>query len=750
MNQAKKVLHDVWFSLPLQLMVNHVRKNIILLLCWGLLFLMVSGSVGQYLGIPYLFLDPEYLNEISFTSFFIIGFVLGGFTGAFNIASYIMDGYRFSFIGTIKKPFTTFSMNNGILPLSFLSYYIYKILEYQKQNTFSSSNDRLIYVAGLLLGFVLMLFILYAYFWFTNNDILKYVVCKVDEKLKQKVRVTRASAMRKLRVAKAREERVSVFLNYKLHIKRPHNGKEFYDRASVIQVFDQNHFNLVTIEVIIFVLVLFLGWFNDVAFFQIPAAASFILFLTIFLMFAGAFTYWFGRWSVTGAFVLLLLLNTFSANDFFTRKYQAFGLSYDPVTTEYNLNNIKEVINDEVVAEDRKNTLAILENWKKKYKGTGKPKMVFVCTSGGGQRAALWTITALQKVDSLTKSRFWDRTFMVSGASGGAVGAAYYRELVLRKLNNEPINPLSREHLVNISNDNLNPIMFSLLANDLFVGFENYKYGDIVYRKDRGYAFEQQLNKNTKYLLDKPLIDYRQPELDAKVPLLLLAPTIVNDGRKLYISAQSMAYMSIIEENYSNSIRSVNGIDFMRFFEKQNSENLSFLSALRMNATFPYITPNVTLPSNPPIEIMDAGITDNFGITDAMDFIFNFKDWIHENTSGVVLVSIRDSKKFLGIQKNQHRTLLQKFSNPISSIYFNFENFQDIKNDALVEYSKSWFKGSIYQVNLEYDPAFNPENVKRASLNWRLTPREKMSIIENINSEVNKKALERISVLLED
>ena len=50
------------------------------MLCWIILFAMVTGSFGKYLGIPYLFLDPEYLNEVNFRSFFIMGSVLAGFT----------------------------------------------------------------------------------------------------------------------------------------------------------------------------------------------------------------------------------------------------------------------------------------------------------------------------------------------------------------------------------------------------------------------------------------------------------------------------------------------------------------------------------------------------------------------------------------------------------------------------------------------------------------------------------------------
>ena len=87
------------------------------------------------------------------------------------------------------------------------------------------------------------------------------------------------------------------------------------------------------------------------------------------------------------------------------------------------------------------------------------------------------------------------------------------------------------------------------------------------------------------------------------------------------------------------------GIEYARFFKDQNPEKIDFITALRMSATFPYITPYISLPSDPPMQIMDAGLTDNFGSIDAARFISVFKDWIEANTGGVVIIRVRDNEK---------------------------------------------------------------------------------------------------------
>lgn len=746
------------FSFPVQLFLNNIQRNHILMLCWVVLFAMITGNFGKYLGIPYLFLDPEYLNRVSFASFFIIGTVLGGFTMAFHITCYIIDGHRFSFIGALRKPFTKFFINNSIIPLAFLIVYIVEIVKFQINNEFSTIRDLMFNLSGLVSGFLIMSAVFFVYFWITNNDIFKYVVCQIDEKLKQKVKVTRVSAMKKLDIARKKQIRVDYYVDYDLKVK-PVEDSGFYDKATIIQVFDQNHFNLVIIELFIFLFVLLLGVFKDSPSFQLPAAASFIIFLTIFVMMAGAFTYWFGGWSATVALVIFLIFNYLIGEEFFTRRYEAFGLSYRRPYAEYSIGSL-QVLNDSVhIERDRKANLVMLENWRKKFPSDKKPRMVFLCASGGGKRAALWTLTVLQAADSVTRGALMKNSVLITGASGGLIGASFFRELKLRDMSGEHTRPYSRSHQQQIATDNLNPLIFSFLANDFFVSLTKFKYNDNLYHRDRGYTFEEQLNHITLRMMDKPMKAYDSVELQGIIPMMILAPTIVNDGRKLYIASRPVSFMNYdILESPDYKLSKLSGMDFQTLFADHSARDLRFLSALRMSATFPYITPNTTLPTDPPIKIMDAGISDNFGLSDAMRFMFAYREWIETNTSGVVFVSIRDSPKLSPITQKTGQTLIDDFTQPISSVYNNFENFQDINSDMVINHARSWFKGDIERIDIQYEAeVYVPilqkmdsirQNNARASLSWRLTSREKVAIVSSIHAYNNQLALRRLEALL--
>lgn len=754
-----KFFAAIRYSFPLQLLLNNFRRNHVMMLCWVIMFAMITGSFGRYLGIPYLFLDPEYLNKVNFTSFLILGITTAGFVVAFQITSYINDGHRFSFVGALPKPFTKFSINNSVIPVIFLATYIFQIIRFQTNNEYASGTTIVWNIVGFITGFGLMTTVFFIYFWFTNKDIFKYVVCRIDEKLKEKVQVTRASAMKKLDIARKKQVRVDNYIAG-VRIRKVEDESNFYDRAEVLKVFDQNHFNLVIIELFIFALILVLGIFKDYPLFQLPAAASFIIFLTVFVMLSGAFSYWFGGWSATAALAIFLVLNFLIGKDFFAKKYEAFGLNYHTPPAPYTVAALKKLNTDSIISRDKDSTLVMLQNWRAKFPDAQKPKMVFLCVSGGGKRAALWTLNALQTADSLTSGKLMNHSILITGASGGLIGASYYRELILRQKQGELIRPFAQTHRDKISTDNLNPLIFSLLANDLFVGFSKFEYAGKQYLRDRGYTFEEQLNQITEGLMDKPITAYRGVERSALVPMIILTPTVVNDGRKLYIASTPVSFMNNDVLSFPKyTTAKLGGVDFHSLLKNQDAKDIRFLSALRMSATFPYITPNTTLPTDPPVQIMDAGISDNFGLSDAVRFVYAFNDWISENTSGVVFISIRDSPKLGSINAKDGQTIIDSFTQPISTVYNNFENFQDINSDLLIGMMDSWFKAPVDRIDLQYTvESYAPilqemdslrQNNARASLSWRLTTREKHAVTDNIQSPENVTQLLKLKKLLE-
>ena len=222
-----------------------------------------------------------------------------------------------------------------------------------------------------------------------------------------------------------------------------------------------------------------------------------------------------------------------------------------------------------------------------------------------------------------------------------------------------------------------------------------------------------------------------------------------------------MAYMGVSRERETGLLEKSQGIDFKRFFRKQDAGSLRFISALRMGATFPFITPNVQLPSSPQMETMDSGLSDNFGLQDALKFMFVFREWISNNTSGVVLITIRDSKKIVEIAHKSPPSLFEKLFTPLKNIYTNWDNVQTLTNETAFNVQSETLPYPIDRIEFEYNTIDFQEDqnglfadnllgqstgleLERASLNWRLTKKEKRSILNNIYSQTNQRALKQL------
>lgn len=749
----------IYYSFPIQLLILHLKKNLALLFLWVLLALIILQKFGSVLGIPYLFLDPEYLNEVSWQGFFLMGIALGVFTMSFHMTTYILDGAKFKFLAVIPRPFIQFCINNSIVPLGFYVLYLYSFITFQLDNE-HDSWEVFHYFTGFIGGSLLIYTLIFLYFGFTNKDFFILFADSVERRLK-KSKIPRANMLKRIQESKETKDKVLDYIDYRFRIQMVRLDLSKFKPYQLLRVFDQNHLNLFIIQTILISLILLLGFFRDYPVFQIPAATSATLLLAIVTMLVGAVAFWLREYSTPVILLLIVLFNSFSNSSLLNRPHAAIGMDYDVAPAKYTTEALEKILHPDTLRKDRANTLEILENWKAKFPKDYKPRMMLITTSGGGQRAALWTVHVLQQIQKVSKGKAFQHTQLISGASGGIVGAAFFRELYLRNHLGEDIDLLSEKFLDQISADNLNPIIFTLLVNDLVIRNQYHEYNGRRYLQDRGFAFEKQLNINTKGVLDKPLSAYEKPEKESLIPMMPVTPLITNDGRKLLISPHHMSYMGVSMGRIDGPNEKSQSVDFKRFFHDQDAGSLHFISALRMGATFPFITPHIQLPSTPQMEVMDSGLSDNFGIQDALRFLHVFKDWIAEHTSGVTLITIRDSEKFSEIDPKLPPTILQKLSTPLKNIYINWDNVQTLNNETLFNKHREWLPFELDRIEFEYTTSQflidrgledqtgeldqQEREIQRASLNWRLTAREKVAILDNINSPQNKAALEKIA-----
>jgi hypothetical protein len=141
---------------------------------------------------------------------------------------------------------------------------------------------------------------------------------------------------------------------------------------------------------------------------------------------------------------------------------------------------------------------------------------------------------------------------------------------------------------------------------------------------------------------------------------------MVEDGRRLLVSNLDLAFATrnvgglLIEPSsrkierptfqggdFDESIHeeddvfSLSAVEFFRLFPAAHDFRVT--TAIRMSASFPWVSPAINLPTLPPRRVVDAAYYDNYGVNLSALWLSKMSDWLEANTSGVLVVQIRDN-----------------------------------------------------------------------------------------------------------
>jgi hypothetical protein len=697
----------------------------------------------EFFGANTLFLAPEYLGNVNAAGAAITGVATGIFIMSWNITTFILHSGRFRFLATSSKPFFKYCLNNAIIPIAFLLLYFIEAIYFDRVKELIPLKQFLLIVAGFLGGFFILIFVSFLYFFNADKRIIRTFqpgLINFDEN----------------KIPETEEEKIIIddfglpvenYLSTRLKVKKVRSVAH-YSQVFLDVIFKRHHFSAMLSILLAFVFMIFIAFFLDNKIFQIPAAASILLFFAIMIAVIGALSYFLKSWSLLFMILVYITLNVLYKYDVIDPRNKAYGLNYsNPDRPEYSLESLKSLNTPSKIESDKNKMLSILNNWKANQQEE-KPLMIIFNFSGGGVRSASFSMNVLQELDSITNGSIMKKTVLMTGASGGMLAAAYFRELSRLKSNGAIINLEDKKYLNNISEDLLNPVFSSLIARDLISPTQKFSFGHYRYAKDRGYAFEEKLNQNTQNVLDKPIGFYKEAEEKAQIPLMILSSTVTRDFKKMLLSSQPISFL--MQTEYKDSTTKMVGpdaIDFGALFKNMDPMNLRMLTALRMNATYPYILPSVWLPSKPVIDVMDAGLRDNSGEETSLRFLNVFRDWINENTRGVLIIQVRSRKKGSWDDGYKVSGISDLITNPFTMMQTNWFRLQDYIQDDEIAYLQNSLGNKLHRVSLMYIPK-NPEG--EAPLNFHLTAIEKKEVGASLHRRNNLEAIDLIKDYLKN
>jgi hypothetical protein len=122
-------------------------------------------------------------------------------------------------------------------------------------------------------------------------------------------------------------------------------------------------------------------------------------------------------------------------------------------------------------------------------------------------------------------------------------------------------------------------------------------------------------------------------------------------------------------------------------------------------------------------------------------FLANFDDWIKENTSGVLIIQLRDREA--GGWENPYYSdnMSDHITKPFFLLQHNWYKMMEyFQNDMLGYYSRN-VPYKLDKVTIQY---VADKEESKAALNFHLTQSEKTNIAFALNSLYNKKSLQQI------
>jgi hypothetical protein len=313
--------------------------------------------------------------------------------------------------------------------------------------------------------------------------------------------------------------------------------------------------------------------------------------------------------------------------------------------------------------------------------------------SGGGIRAAAWTALVLETLEQrLPDLRRHVR--VVAGASGGMVGAGAWVARMVAPPHGAAFDGVRR--------DALSAVTRALL----------------VPGQDRGTALESAFAANYPPL--RLTFDDLAPfEAAGDVPSLVYTPMVVHDGRRLVVANLDTA--AITRARTGPGEPSLTGVSLFDLFPGA-APHVTLARAARMSASFPFVSPFAEVPTAPPVQLVDAGAYDNYGVAVGAGWIHENRGFLARCTSGVALLQIVDAL-------TDARTVLAppgggavaRLTSPLQALLSGWSSSMTFRNDEQIEA----LAGALPQGHLE---AFTLAFTGEAALNWVLTREEVTSL----------------------
>jgi hypothetical protein len=373
-------------------------------------------------------------------------------------------------------------------------------------------------------------------------------------------------------------------------------------------------------------------------------------------------------------------------------------------------------------------------------------KTILVAANGGGIQASAWTarvLTGLEK-GCRNSADCGNRSFarsvrLISAVSGGSVGAMYFANAYGKHGAREGELPDDNalDEIVRLAGrSSLDGVAWGLVYPDFLRSLLPFLSElPFFWKTDRGRALEFEWQRDVD--LKARLSEWRRDVVKGIRPGIVFNTTIVDSGRPLLFST--------IDHDLSLGISKT-------FNEVYANYDLPVTSAVRLSATFPYVTPAARAHrdgesdlSQPEYHVVDGGYYDNFGMATLVEWLDSKLERSGGEIKELMVIRIHSMPVSLDYPPGESRGFFFQTAVPVATLN-NVRGAGQLSHSE-VEFEllqKRWRERTDHRVEIELATFEYPN--EDAPLSWHLTGKQKQAIekawnekyADNPNSDFGK------------
>ena len=372
----------------------------------------------------------------------------------------------------------------------------------------------------------------------------------------------------------------------------------------------------------------------------------------------------------------------------------------------------------------------------------GTRTMVLVAATGGGIQAGAWTAQVLSGLADTYGPLFSDSLVLISGVSGGSVGTMHYIDRLPRiheafPMHQGPEKRASEDAVTAAMASSLEAVGWGLAYPDLarLLGLSWIVPGIV----DRGWAMERAWQGHLTQRLDDHQLTFGDLEAlvgKGEIPIPVFNATLVETGERLLLSPVD------VHPNVRPGTQ-----DFNHLYP---GRDVKVVTAARLSATFPYVTPVARAsesdldsdePAGEPLStyhVADGGFYDNYGVTTIAEWLDSviLKTAKTFEIDRILLIEIRIAgESDLPISASGWSSA---FLAPLQTLYTVRGSTQSARNEFeldLLDRDRTQSCNSDSKIQSVHF-SFSGEPV----LSWKLSKADKQAIEETWRTELRKSA----------